>query len=83
VEIPIALSVSQEKSICFLNGRPWVADFFFEHQPDLLGRLTARGLLYECVFVTPSFSSRRLDLLEARLRHVSARPLFGQHFNQT
>jgi hypothetical protein len=30
-------------------------DSFFEHQPDLLGRLTARGLLYECVFVTPSF----------------------------
>jgi hypothetical protein len=30
-------------------------DSFFEHQPDLSGRLTARGLLYECVFVTPSF----------------------------
>jgi hypothetical protein len=28
---------------------------FFEHQPDLLGRLTARGLLYECVCATPSF----------------------------
>jgi hypothetical protein len=31
------------------------ADLFFEHQPDFLGRLTARGLLYECVCVTPSF----------------------------
>jgi hypothetical protein len=30
-------------------------DSFLEHQPDHLGRLTARGLLYECVFVTPSF----------------------------
>jgi hypothetical protein len=55
--------------------------FFFEHQPDLLGHLTARGLLYECVCVTPSFSSRRLDLLEASFRHVFARPPFGQRFN--
>jgi hypothetical protein len=30
-------------------------DYFFEHQPDLLGRLTARGILYECIYVTPSF----------------------------
>jgi hypothetical protein len=30
-------------------------DSFFEHQPNLSGRLTARGLLYECVIVTPSF----------------------------
>jgi hypothetical protein len=29
--------------------------FFFQHQPDLLGRLTAQGLLYKCVCVTPSF----------------------------
>jgi hypothetical protein len=30
-------------------------DSFFEHQPDLSGRLIARGLLYECVYATPSF----------------------------
>jgi hypothetical protein len=30
-------------------------DFFFVYQPDVLGHLTARGLLYECVSVTPSF----------------------------
>jgi hypothetical protein len=56
-------------------------DLFFEHQPDLLGRLTARGLLYLCVCAMPSFSSRRLDLLEARFRHVSARPPFGERFD--
>jgi hypothetical protein len=48
---------------------------------DPLGRLTARGLLYECVYATPSFSSRRLNLLEARFRHFSARPPFGQRFD--
>jgi hypothetical protein len=56
-------------------------DFFFEHQLDLLGRLTARGLLYECVCATPSFSSRHLDLLEARFSHFSARPPFGQRLD--
>jgi hypothetical protein len=44
----------QVKSICFLNKRPYVTDSFSEHQPDLSDRLTARGLLYECVCVTPS-----------------------------
>jgi hypothetical protein len=47
---------------------------FFEHQPDLPGRLTARGLLHECVFVTPSFLTsprltRSMPLL--RLRSTS------------
>jgi hypothetical protein len=42
-------------SIYFLSGMPKVLDSFFEHQPDLLCLLTARGLLYECVFVTSSF----------------------------
>jgi hypothetical protein len=69
-------------------------DFFFEHQPDLLGRLTSRGILYECVFVTPSFlhvaSTYRkhasitspLDLLlvsvSTFLEGVLASPDFGQ-----
>jgi hypothetical protein len=30
-------------------------DSFFEHQPNLSGHLTARGLLYECVCATTSF----------------------------
>jgi hypothetical protein len=55
VEIPVASFVSQGKSICFLNRRPCVVDYFFEHQPELLGRLTAWGLLYECVCVMPFF----------------------------
>jgi hypothetical protein len=44
-------------SIHFPSRKPYVLDSLFVHQPDLLGRLTARGLLYECVFVTPSFPS--------------------------
>jgi hypothetical protein len=54
---------------------------FLQHQPDLLGRLTAQGLLYECVCLTPSFLSRRLDLLEACFCYVSAQPPVGQHFD--
>jgi hypothetical protein len=67
--------------MCFLKQKAVGCRFFFEHQPDLSGRLTARGLLYECVCVMPSFSSRRLDLLEARFHHVSARPPFGQRLD--
>jgi hypothetical protein len=67
-----------EKGMCFLKQKVVGCGFFFEHQPDLSGCLTDRGLLYECVCAMPSFSSRRLDLLEACFRHVSARPPFGQ-----
>jgi hypothetical protein len=47
----------QEKSICFLSRRPSVADLFFEHQPDLLGHLTARGLLTSASMRHPLFST--------------------------
>jgi hypothetical protein len=64
VKIPV---ISQGKSIYFNNRRSQVADSFFEHQPDLLGRLTARGLLYECVFVMPSF----LHIASTYWKHAS------------
>jgi hypothetical protein len=67
--------------MCFLKQNVIGCGFFFEHQPDLSGRLAAWGLLYECVCATPSFSSCRLDLLEARFRHVSAQPPFGQRLD--
>jgi hypothetical protein len=41
--------------------------FFFEHQPDLLGRLTAQGLLYECVCSMPSF----LNVTSTYWKHAS------------
>jgi hypothetical protein len=43
---------------------------FFEHQPDLLVRLTTWGLLYECVCAMPSF------FLPLRLRLTSRRSVF-------
>jgi hypothetical protein len=43
-------------------------DYFFEHQPDLLGHLTARGLLYEYVCVTPSF----LHVASTYWKHASS-----------
>jgi hypothetical protein len=42
-------------------------DYFFEHQPDLLGRLTAWGLLYKCVRVMPSF----LHIASTHWNHAS------------
>jgi hypothetical protein len=67
--------------MCFLKLKVVGYGFFFKHQPDLSGRLTARGLLYECVCATPSFSSRRLDLQEALFCHVSAQPPIGQRLD--
>jgi hypothetical protein len=56
VEIPVALSVfPREKHLFPKRKAVGHRFFFFEHQPDLLGCLTARRLLYECVCVTPSF----------------------------
>jgi hypothetical protein len=56
VEIPIALSVFPREEHMFPQQKVVGRGFlFFKHQPNLLGHLTARGLLYECVCVTPSF----------------------------
>jgi hypothetical protein len=46
-------------------------EFFFEHQPDLLGRLIARGLLHECVCVMPSF----LHVTSTYWKHASVTSL--------
>jgi hypothetical protein len=50
---------------------------YFEHQPNHLGHLTARGLLDECIFRRPLFL-RRDDLLEASFHHSLARPISGR-----
>jgi hypothetical protein len=60
------------------SRRPSVLGSFFEHQPDLLGRLTARGLLHECVLQRP-LPLHCINLLETRFHHPSTRPPFGQH----
>jgi hypothetical protein len=55
VKIPNALSFSNRRASVSSSKRPNVLNFFFKHLPDLPGCLTTRGLLHECVFVTPSF----------------------------
>jgi hypothetical protein len=44
---------------------------FIEHQPDLLGHLTARGLLYKCICATPSF----LHVTSTYRKHASVTSL--------
>jgi hypothetical protein len=53
-------------------------DLFFEHQPNLLGRLTAQGATLRVRLCDALFSPRRLDQPEGCFRHISARPPFGQ-----
>jgi hypothetical protein len=66
---------------CFVllsgQGISWEAEgirfsinLFFEHQPDHLGHLTARGLLHGCILQHHLFLHRD-DLLEACFHHLS------------
>jgi hypothetical protein len=68
------------KSIFCLKQKAVGFQLVFEHQRYLLGRLTALGLLHECVLARPLFL-RRLDLLEACFYYLYARPPFSQHLD--